>query len=86
MLVPKHYVIALKIGNNILNWVVDNTVTINQLAKFVCSKIQRFEGQRFEGLILSFAFEINTQKYEISDDNELRRVLSMFRSQKITCG
>ena len=79
MLVPEHNSIALKIGNTIINWVVDiQTVTINELAKFVCLKIERFEG-----LILSFTFEINTQKYDISNDDELRRVLSMYCKQKI---
>lgn len=60
-------------------WLVDvQTKTIEGLAWTVSSKIKKYKG-----LTLSFTFEINAQKCEVSTDDELRRLLRMVRLQDI---
>ena len=54
------------------------TATINELVKVVCSRIRRFNG-----IILSFKFWIDSQQFEVSNGVELRRLLLQIFSHKI---
>ena len=80
MLVPEPYIITLKIGKTAIDWPVSDirTMTINELADLVCSK-----NKNYEGLLLSFTFQTNAQKFEVSNGAALRNVLLVLISQKI---